>query len=157
MKKQRENRIPIMMSDEELKAIDDWSFEHRVRTRAAAMRRLMLIGINAQQSLRDLHELITKQYLRAASIVNGEISRHSLTGKTPDQVPGVFLDLTVELLECLKTMRTESGVATFVASQLAGTVAVSSPNETQSEIEKERHRLLSELAELDVMERKSTE
>ncbi|TGS47556.1 MULTISPECIES: hypothetical protein [unclassified Mesorhizobium] len=41
----RENRIPIMMSDAELNAIDDWRFQHRVATRANAVRKLMAVGM----------------------------------------------------------------------------------------------------------------
>lgn len=43
-KKPRENRVPIMMSDEELKMIDDWRFEHRIPTRSEAVRRLAKMG-----------------------------------------------------------------------------------------------------------------
>lgn len=39
-KKPRENRIPIMMSDEELQPIDDWRFENRIATRSDAVRQL---------------------------------------------------------------------------------------------------------------------
>ncbi|MFH1558515.1 MAG: hypothetical protein ABII76_27255 [Pseudomonadota bacterium] len=42
----KDQRIPIMMSASEVKAIDDWSFEHRVRTRAEAVRRLCQIGLH---------------------------------------------------------------------------------------------------------------
>ena len=41
----RENRIPIMMSDEEVTAIDDWRFAHRVATRSDAVRRLAQIAL----------------------------------------------------------------------------------------------------------------
>ncbi|MDX0759995.1 hypothetical protein GOD62_29410 [Sinorhizobium medicae] len=45
MVKPRENRVPIMMSDEELQAIDDWRFQNRVATRSDAVRRLCRIGL----------------------------------------------------------------------------------------------------------------
>lgn len=41
----RKNRIPIMMSDAELKAIDDWRFERRIGSRGDAIRQLCEIGI----------------------------------------------------------------------------------------------------------------
>ncbi|MCV9906673.1 hypothetical protein OIV19_03460 [Brucella sp. HL-2] len=44
MVKPRENRIPIMMSDEELEAVDDWRFKNRIATRSEAVRRLIQIG-----------------------------------------------------------------------------------------------------------------
>ncbi len=40
MVKPRENRVPIMLSDEELEAIDDWQHENRIATRSEAIRRL---------------------------------------------------------------------------------------------------------------------
>lgn len=41
----RQNRIPFMMSDTELAAIDDWRFENRIGTRAEAIRRLCQIAV----------------------------------------------------------------------------------------------------------------
>jgi hypothetical protein len=62
MVKPRENRVPIMMSDEELKLVDDWRFKNRVATRSEAVRRLLQIGtifdnnkIDLGTSLVDLH------------------------------------------------------------------------------------------------------
>lgn len=57
-KKPRENRIPIMMSDEELTAVDDWRFENRVATRSDAIRRLCQIGMRADRSALDLFKLV---------------------------------------------------------------------------------------------------
>jgi small-conductance mechanosensitive channel len=44
----RENRIPIMMSHEELAGIDDWRFAYRVATRSEAIRRLCRIALAVQ-------------------------------------------------------------------------------------------------------------
>lgn len=54
MVKPRENRVPIMMSDAELKAIDDWRFANRVATRSEAVRRLCQIGIQIEEPLLKL-------------------------------------------------------------------------------------------------------
>lgn len=43
----RETRLQIMLSDEELAAIDDWRFEQRMPSRASAIRRLINIGLHA--------------------------------------------------------------------------------------------------------------
>lgn len=51
MVKPRENRVPIMMSDEEMKAIDDWRFENRIATRSDAIRRLVQIGLRTSKAL----------------------------------------------------------------------------------------------------------
>lgn len=47
MIKPRENRVPIMMSDEELSGVDDWRYSNRVATRSEAIRRLCQIGMRA--------------------------------------------------------------------------------------------------------------
>lgn len=43
----RNVRVPVMMSKSEVEAIDDWSFENRVRTRAEAIRRLIDLGLES--------------------------------------------------------------------------------------------------------------
>jgi hypothetical protein len=41
----RQNRIPFMMSDQELAAVDEWRFQNRIGTRADAIRRLTAMAI----------------------------------------------------------------------------------------------------------------
>ncbi len=41
----REERLQIMLSPEELKAVDNFRFQHRMPTRAAAVRELLRHGI----------------------------------------------------------------------------------------------------------------
>ena len=43
----REERLQIMLTDTELKAIDDWRFSRRMPTRAAAVREILKRGLNA--------------------------------------------------------------------------------------------------------------
>jgi hypothetical protein len=43
----RGERLQIMLSPEELKVIDDWRFESRMPSRAAAIRELLMRGLNA--------------------------------------------------------------------------------------------------------------
>jgi metal-responsive CopG/Arc/MetJ family transcriptional regulator len=50
----RENRVPIMLTDEELKALDDWRFANRVATRSEAIRRLMAFGLAAPKKEEEL-------------------------------------------------------------------------------------------------------
>lgn len=47
MADEKMNRIHITISDAEVKAIDDWGFGHRIRTRAEAVRRLIEFGLEA--------------------------------------------------------------------------------------------------------------
>lgn len=64
-KKPRENRVPIMMSDEELNAIDDWRFANRIATRSDAIRRLVQMGLRADtvapslvDAIDDMHDVV---------------------------------------------------------------------------------------------------
>ena len=43
----REKRLQIMLSPEELKVVDNFRFEHRMPSRAAAVRELLRYGIAA--------------------------------------------------------------------------------------------------------------
>jgi hypothetical protein len=44
----RENRLQIMLSAEEWKALDDWRFAKRMPSRAAAIRELLRRGLDAE-------------------------------------------------------------------------------------------------------------
>lgn len=43
----RETRLQIMLDDQELATIDDWRFKQRMPSRAAAIRKLLNIGLKA--------------------------------------------------------------------------------------------------------------
>lgn len=45
----RTEKLQIMLSDEELSAIDDWRFEFRLPSRAAAIRELITRGLNSRE------------------------------------------------------------------------------------------------------------
>ena len=45
----RTEKLQLMLDEQELLAIDDWRFEHRMPTRAAAIRELLRRGLLAQQ------------------------------------------------------------------------------------------------------------
>jgi hypothetical protein len=44
----REERLQIMLADEELTAVDDWRFDKRMPSRAAAIRELLRRGLAAE-------------------------------------------------------------------------------------------------------------
>jgi hypothetical protein len=46
----RGERLQVMLSPEELTVIDDFRFKHRMPTRAAAVRELLKLGLNALAS-----------------------------------------------------------------------------------------------------------
>lgn len=48
MKLLREERLQIMLADDELKAVDDWRFDKRMPSRAAAIRELLRRGLAAE-------------------------------------------------------------------------------------------------------------
>jgi len=45
----REHRIPIMVSAEELAAVDTWRFQNRIATRAEAIRQLIQRSLQAEK------------------------------------------------------------------------------------------------------------
>ena len=49
----REERLQIMLSPEELSAVDDFRYRHRMPSRAAAVRELLNLGLTATQSMTD--------------------------------------------------------------------------------------------------------
>jgi hypothetical protein len=44
---QKTERVQLLMTPSEVKAVDDWSFDHRVRGRSEAIRRLIEAGLQA--------------------------------------------------------------------------------------------------------------
>lgn len=44
----RGERLQIMLTEEELKALDDWRFSRRMPSRAAAVRELLRLGLAAE-------------------------------------------------------------------------------------------------------------
>jgi hypothetical protein len=44
----RTEKLQLMLNDDELMAIDDWRFAHRLPTRAATIRELLRRGLNTE-------------------------------------------------------------------------------------------------------------
>jgi hypothetical protein len=49
----RGERLQIMLSPDELTAVDDFRFRHRMPSRAAAVRELFRLGLSTTQSARE--------------------------------------------------------------------------------------------------------
>jgi metal-responsive CopG/Arc/MetJ family transcriptional regulator len=49
----RETRLQIMLDEDELAAIDDWRFKHRMPSRAAAIRELLRVGLQTKAEPTD--------------------------------------------------------------------------------------------------------
>jgi hypothetical protein len=88
----KNQRIPIMMTEEELKLIDDWGFKHRIRSRGEAIRRLCQIGIatsDGRQTLRDSTDKVIAKF--------SDFSNSQPAGK----ISKFLDDFTPDLLEAL--------------------------------------------------------
>lgn len=48
MSEHREERLQVMLRPDELRALDNWRFEHRMPSRAAAVRELLKRGLAAE-------------------------------------------------------------------------------------------------------------
>ena len=57
MSEPKDNRVPIMMSNGELEAIDDWRFKNRIATRSEAIRRLCQIAIIFDEKAAEMDHL----------------------------------------------------------------------------------------------------
>ena len=59
---ERELRLQIMLSPQELKAVDNFRFEHRMPSRAAAVRELLRHGIASAGAVRENAGVKSKDY-----------------------------------------------------------------------------------------------
>jgi hypothetical protein len=58
----REERLQIMLSPDELKAVDDFRYTHRIPSRAAAVRELFRIGLAAAGPAAEIAGLKSNEY-----------------------------------------------------------------------------------------------
>jgi hypothetical protein len=58
----REERLQIMLSPEELKAVDTFRFAHRMPSRAAAVRELLRYGLAAQGAILENGGIKSRDY-----------------------------------------------------------------------------------------------
>jgi hypothetical protein len=58
----REQRLQIMLSPEELRALDNFRFEHRMPSRAAAVRELLRQGLGVGGSVLDNAGVASGEY-----------------------------------------------------------------------------------------------
>ncbi len=57
-----EARLQVMLSPEELKALDNFRFEHRMPSRAAAVRELLRQGLGADGDVQDNTGIASGEY-----------------------------------------------------------------------------------------------
>lgn len=51
--KPRIERVPLLLTKEEIQELDDWQFTHRMRTRSDAIRKMMRIAIEVTAGKTD--------------------------------------------------------------------------------------------------------
>lgn len=49
----KSERVTTMMTPSEVKGIDDWSFEQRIRSRGEAIRRLIQLGLETAKGSKE--------------------------------------------------------------------------------------------------------
>lgn len=108
----RENRVPIMMSDDELSLIDNWRFENRVATRSDAVRKLCQLGILLE---------------RNANLITGEVLKLSDASTEHSEVINIVRDiclLTIDINQVKNFYRYDDNArsATNLGSSFLGAV-----------------------------------
>jgi hypothetical protein len=58
----RTEKLQLMLNDEELTAIDDWRFDHRIPTRAATIRELVRRGLRSSEIREPTPSATTHDY-----------------------------------------------------------------------------------------------
>lgn len=49
----KSERVTTMMTPSEVKDVDDWAFESRIRSRGEAIRRLIQLGLEAAKEIKE--------------------------------------------------------------------------------------------------------
>lgn len=130
MVKARENRVPIMMSEAELQAIDDWRFLNRVATRSEAVRRLCQIGLIVGADLEALTDSTSdlssamRQLDQETFKLWAEIISPVRKGETLDRaaVASVFENLVSNVSQVYAGVDDVSSVLVGLFSAVAGIV-----------------------------------
>ncbi len=78
----REQRLQIILSPEELTAVDNFRFEHRMPSRAAAVRELLRYGLAAVGAVTPNAGISSKEY----GVLKGP-KKSNKTSVTPRQTP----------------------------------------------------------------------
>lgn len=117
-------RIPIMMSASEVKAIDDWSFENRIRSRAEAIRRLCQMGLGLDSELKVLIE-----------ILKPAMDESHRMRELFDDPAKIFTSLENGLKELIEHIVTINSALGQISKQVRGLTAVSVAYKTAPEVE----------------------
>lgn len=89
MVKPRENRVPIMMADSELTAVDDWRYKNRVATRSEAIRRLCRIALIQEELKPSINETMKELIDAVMLLANETLSDRPRTPEEALEVRGL--------------------------------------------------------------------
>ncbi|MGO7364607.1 hypothetical protein [Rhizobium leguminosarum] len=110
----KDQRIPIMMTEKEVTAIDDWSFKHRIRSRGEAIRRLCQIGLVFDDHRAEYVERF-KSILDAASAISPLARRaaNRIDESTDLERAAMAAGVTtlIEVMKMFDLVRTTTGLA----------------------------------------------
>jgi hypothetical protein len=67
----RGERLQIMLTEDELRLLDDWRFSRRMPSRASAVRELLRRGLAAEGFLRSDERLRSKDFGVAEELIDG--------------------------------------------------------------------------------------
>lgn len=141
-------RVQLLMTPSELKAIDDWSFENRIRGRAEAMRRLCQMGIGLDSEAKNIinrSAKVTEQAKQAILLTvgvlrnDGSLQFKNAAEAIVDTLGAAaslqgFLNMLVSASDNIKETVTEDEIRTFkealmkASSDLSQKMKVEKPN-----------------------------
>lgn len=96
-------RVPIQMSTSEVEAIDDWSFDNRIRSRSEAIRRLCEIGLQVSNSQIELISILYNAQRLAGSLraISNEVAN---SNQITNQQKHLFFQNAVYLANAVESI-----------------------------------------------------
>jgi metal-responsive CopG/Arc/MetJ family transcriptional regulator len=82
----KDQRVPVMMSVSELKALDDWAFEQRIRSRGEAIRQLIELGLKTAKTQKPQGAKRTQVHQHKASDEASELDTPPALGENGDVI-----------------------------------------------------------------------
>ncbi|AVA21584.1 hypothetical protein [Rhizobium sp. NXC24] len=154
MVKPRENRVPIMMSEDELKTIDDWRFGNRIATRSDAIRRLCQIGARFDASSSQLYQLSGTAWGDAIEFFkqlmkwdpNADQSAPDIERQLKQQFGEVF-SKQIEIFYLVKSLTMETASMKSAGNFIDATADAKAASEKIAEGRAEAERLLEKMRE----------
>ncbi len=80
----RGERLQIMLTDDELKVLDDWRFSRRMPSRAAAVRELLRLGLSAS----GFNQADTGRKSQSYGVMDGGAAREAASQPPAPKVDG---------------------------------------------------------------------